>query len=92
MPKYILRSTDSLSAPARVPDMRGLPKKHIHVLAETLNRIWGLPEPVAVRALVRVNDVTFVGGDVVIDDEAVVLHPVMRFRREVVPEALTWVE
>lgn len=92
MPKYILRSTDSLSAPARVPDMRGMPKDNVRAMADNLARTWGLPEPVAVRALVRVNDVTFVGGDVVIDDEAVVLHPVMRFRREVVPEALTWVE
>lgn len=88
MPKYILRSTESIDAITRVPDMRGFGKDNVRAMADNLCRIWGLPEAVATRALIRASDVSTSGGDVFIDDDAVVLYPVMTFRRELIPHTV----
>lgn len=75
MPRYQL--VDANGFQPSVPDMRGKPKADVRRQAEALGAIWNLPEPVAVRALLRVCQVEACPytGNVTIDDDTVVLWP-----------------
>lgn len=94
MPKYIMCSDDNTDATTLMPDMRGFPKDDVLAMATELKRLYCLPDCVGLRALLRTSDVSFCAGRVVIDDDAVVLHPAarIRFRKELVTRCLSDVE
>jgi hypothetical protein len=77
MPKYQLIDTHGFHPASFMPDLRGKPKAEIKRAANSLESVWNLPEPVAVRALLRISQVGACPytGSVTIDDDVVVLWP-----------------
>lgn len=89
MPKFVLTNDDNVDPMLQLPDLRGFPRDAVRAGAKHLERVYGLPDCVAVRALLRTVPVyRQIDGSVVIDDEAVVLRPkreyAIRLLREVV--------
>lgn len=81
--RYLMHS-EGYDLRAMLPDCRGKTKLEVRMLSGEVCALFGLPEPVAVRALVRACDVQFTDFGAVIDDDAVALRPAVRFRKEIV--------
>jgi len=76
MPKFVLTTDDNVDPMLQLPDLRGFTRDAVRLGADHLERVYGLPDCVAVRALLRTVPVDLQpDGSVVIDDDAVVLRP-----------------
>lgn len=77
MTKYILTADAGKEEPF-IPDLRGMDRELVRNAAYQLFLIYGLPEEVGVRALLRTVSVErepdFFGSNLVIDDDAMVLR------------------
>ena len=97
MAKYLLTNDDNVDPLLQVPDMRGMPKSAVRAGVDHLAQVYGLPDAVAARALLRTVPVDLQwDGSVIVDDDTVVLRPsrdhAIRILREAVPRRTVDVE
>lgn len=74
MATYRLKAGPGFLPADYIKDMRAAGKDKVRNMAYLLERIWGLPEAVGVRALMRTCHVYFEDAEAVIEDDCLVLR------------------